>query len=131
MTHTEGGKFVLDIYEKLKIRDDILFLNIGGEEKGVSDNWINYGYVRSEDEMALMYSAADIYLFPTLAETFGLVIVEAMSCGLSVVTFDVGGVPEIVEHDKTGYIAKYKDSGDLLKGVQMLLDDGNMREKFG
>jgi glycosyltransferase involved in cell wall biosynthesis len=127
----KGGEFVLDIYEKLKIRDDILFLNIGGEEKGVSDNWINYGYVRSEEEMALMYSAADIYLFPTLADNCPLTVIESMSCGLPVVTFDVGGVPEIVEHEKTGYIAKYKNSDDLLKGVEMLLDDEKMREEFG
>ena len=127
----KGGNFVLDVYEKLKIRDDILFLNIGGEEKGVSDNWINYGYVRSEDEMALMYSAADIYLFPTLAEVFGLVVAEAMSCGLPLVTFNTGGVPEIVEHEKTGYIAKYKDSNDLLRGVNMFLNDENLRKSLG
>ncbi len=127
----KGGRFVFDIYEKLKMREDVLFLNIGGEKKDSSENWINYGYVRSEDEMALIYSAADIYLFPTLADNCPLTVIESTSCGLPVVTFDVGGVPEIVEHDKTGYIAKYKDSGDLLKGVQMLLDDENMREEFG
>lgn len=127
----KGGKFVLDIYEKLRERKDILFLNIGGEKTEISENWINYGYIKSEDEMALMYCASDIYLFPTLAEVFGLVIAEAMSCGLPVVTFDVGGVPEIVEHKKSGYVAQYKDSDDLLSGVNMLIDDENLRRNFG
>lgn len=127
----KGGSFAIEVYEKLKNKDDILFLNIGGEEQSNNGNWLNFGYVESEEKMALLYSSADIMLYPTLADNCPLGVVEAMLCGLSVVTFDVGGVPEIVEHDKTGYIAKYKDSGDLLKGVQMLLDDENMREEFG
>ncbi|MGI6394058.1 MAG: glycosyltransferase [bacterium] len=127
----KGGKFVFDVYEKLKEREDILFLNIGGEKTEISENWINYDYIQSEEEMALMYSAADIYLFPTLADNCPLTVIESMLCGLPIVTFDVGGVPEIVEHEKTGYIAKYKDPDDLLKGVEMLLNNENMREEFG
>ena len=127
----KGGKFVFDVYENLKKREDILFLNIGGEENSVSGNWRNYGYIESENEMALMCSAADIYLFPTLADNCPLSVIESMSCGLPVVTFDVGGVPEIIAHEKTGYIAKYKDPDDLLHGVNMLLDDENLRSNLG
>jgi glycosyltransferase involved in cell wall biosynthesis len=128
----KGGGYVVNLYEKLKNREDILFLNVGNNnEKQNQINWKNYRYVTDENEMALLYSSADVYLFPTLADNCPLTLIESMSCGLPVVTFDVGGVPEIVEHEKTGYIAKYKDPDDLLKGVLMLLDDENMREEFG
>jgi glycosyltransferase involved in cell wall biosynthesis len=128
----KGGKYIVDIYEELKNRENILFLNVGNnKEGGILSNWKNYEYVTDVNEMALLYSAADIFLFPTIAETFGLVVAEALACRLPVVTFDTGGVPEIVEHMKSGYVAKYKDSDDLLNGVNMFLNDENLRKRFG
>ena len=78
-----------------------------------------------------MYSAADIYLFPTLADNCPLTVIEAIACGLPVVTFNTGGVPEIVRHMKEGYVAKYKDSDDLFAGVETILNDENLRHRFG
>ena len=126
----KGGEFVFQAFEKLKNRYDILFLNIGGEGKQKSKNWLDFGYVKDTQIMAKLYSAADIYLFPTLAETFGMTIVEAMSCGLPVVTFETGGVPEIVENNKTGFVVKYKNGEMLTNALEKLLDDDNLREKM-
>ena len=80
--------------------------------------------------MAKLYSTADIYLFPTLAEVFGKTVVEAMSCGLPVVTFETGGVPEIVENNKTGFIVEYKNGEMLTTVLEKLLDDDDLREKM-
>ena len=126
----KGGEFVFDAFEKLKNRNDILFLNIGGESEQKSDNWLDFGYVKEPKIMAKLYSAADIYLFPTLAETFGMTIVEAMSCELPVVTFETGGVPEIVENNKTGSVVEYKNGEMLTSALEKLLDDDKLREKM-
>ena len=126
----KGGEFVFQAFEKLKNRRDILFLNIGGEGKQKSENWLDYGYVNDPKTMAKLYSAADVYLFPTLAETFGMTIVEAMSCGLPVVTFETGGVPEIVENNKTGFVVEYKNEEMLSSTLEKLLDDGDLRQKM-
>ena len=126
----KGGEFVFEAFEKLKNRSNILFLNIGGESNQTSNNWLDFGYVKDPQTMAKLYSAADIYLFPTLAETFGMTIVEAMSCGLPVVTFETGGVPEIVENDKTGFVVEYKNGEMLTTALGKLLDDNDLREKM-
>ena len=127
----KGGEFVLEVYENYKNRDDILFLNVGNnEEKENLSNWKNYKYVTDENEMALLYSAADIYLFPTLAENCPLGVIEAMSCGLSVITFNTGGVPEIVRHMKDGYVAEYKNGVELIKALDLLLNDKNLINKM-
>ena len=126
----KGGEFVFQAFEKLKNHKDILFLNIGGKNEEKSENWLDFGYVKDPQTMAKLYSAADIYLFPTLAETFGMTIVEAMSCGLPVITFETGGVPEIVENSKTGFVVEYKNGEMLALALEKLLNDNDLRQKM-
>ena len=45
-----------------------------------------------------------------------------MSCGTPIVTFNTGGIPELVDHNKGGYVAKYKDLNDLINGVEYILN---------
>jgi glycosyltransferase involved in cell wall biosynthesis len=54
--------------------------------------------------MSLYFSAADIFLYPTRADSFGLVIAESLACGCPVITFDVGATSELVQDGKSGYI---------------------------
>lgn len=67
--------------------------------------------------LVLLYSACDIFLMPSLAEAFGQTALEALACGTPVVGFETGGIPDIVRHLKTGYLARYKDSEDLYRGI--------------
>jgi len=126
----KGGEFVFEAFEELKNRNDILFLNIGGDCGQKSENWLDFGYVKEPKTMAQLYSASDIYLFPTLAETFGMTVVEAMSCGLPAVTFETGGVPEIVENNRTGLVVEYKNGEKLVEALAKLLDNDELIEKM-
>jgi glycosyltransferase involved in cell wall biosynthesis len=78
------------------------------------------GYLDGED-MVLAYSAADLFLFPTRAESFGLVGLEALACGTPVVAFRVGGVPDYVRPGETGYLADPEDVEGFRRGVTHLL----------
>jgi glycosyltransferase involved in cell wall biosynthesis len=89
------------------------------------------GVIRDESALAQCYSAADVYVGPSLAETFGLVYIEAMACGTPVIAFDCTAVPEVVHHLETGYLAKTKDIDDLVHGLRWLLRDDRLREKLG
>jgi len=88
------------------------------------------GHLSDEGLQRLAFCAADLFVFPTLADNQPLVVLEALACGTPVVSFDVGGVPEMVRHMETGYLARYKDADDLARGVHLLLNDDNLRTRM-
>ena len=71
--------------------------------------------------IAHAYSAASVFVIPSLEENLPNTIMESMACGTPAVGFDVGGIPEMIEHEKTGYLAKYKSAQDLAKGIHWTL----------
>jgi glycosyltransferase involved in cell wall biosynthesis len=76
--------------------------------------------------------ASDIFVMPSLwVETFGQVTIEAMACGLPVVTSDAGASPEINEHGQTGLVVKAGQTNDLSAALVKLLQDDALREKMG
>ena len=80
------------------------------------------GYVNDEKKIVDIYNAADVFVMPSLSENLPNTIMEAMACGLPCVGFKVGGIPEMIVHQKTGYVAKYRDGSDLAHGIQWALD---------
>ncbi len=81
------------------------------------------GYLNDEYSTALVYNAADVFIAPSLAEAFGYVIFESLNCGTPVVGFDVGGIPDMIQHKQNGYLAKYKNAEDLTDGINYCLDN--------
>jgi glycosyltransferase involved in cell wall biosynthesis len=62
---------------------------------------------------AIAYSAADLFLFPTRADNLPLVLQESMACGTPMISFKVGGVPDLVRPGITGYLANPEDIKDF------------------
>ena len=85
------------------------------------------GYLRGT-RLASAYASADIFVFPSRLETFGLVVVEAMAAGLPVVAARVGGVTEVVREGINGYTFESGDTVGLVQGIRALAED---REKLG
>ena len=83
------------------------------------------------DELARIYASADIFVFPSSLETFGLVVTEAMAAGLPVVAAQVGGIPDVVDEGVTGYTFPIGDVATLRAGVQRLADDRAHRQAMG
>lgn len=127
----KGGEYLLKVYEKLKDNDDLLFVNIGGNSKKIKKNWLDVPYVKNEIDMALYYNAADIFIYPSIVESFGLVVAEALSCETLVIAFNTSALPEIIEHEKTGYLANFKDVNDFIKGINLFLNDKSLRNNAG
>ncbi|MCY4071771.1 MAG: glycosyltransferase family 1 protein [Chloroflexi bacterium] len=85
------------------------------------------GYLRGE-RLSQAYASADIFVFPSRLETFGLVVIEAMAAGLPVVASRVGGVSDIVTEGKTGYTFESGDTRALAEGISKIAGDrDNMR----
>jgi len=128
----KGGKYVFETYNSLKNNDEILFLNIGGgNSSNIRKNWVDIPYINDEKTMALYYSASDLFIYPSMAETFGLVIAEAMSCGTPVIAFNNTAIPEIIDHMQTGYLAENKNIEDFIKGIKIFLENEDLRNTAG
>ncbi|MEY2941073.1 MAG: glycosyltransferase [Aquirufa sp.] len=82
----------------------------------------NFGQVSDPAKMRDIYAAADVFVTPSLEENLPNTIMEAMACGTACVGFEVGGIPEMIEHEKTGYVAKAFDQADLAKGIKGCLE---------
>lgn len=81
-------------------------------------------YIADEKVMVDVFNAVDLYVIPSLQDNLPNTVVEAMACGVPCIGFNVGGIPEMIDHLHNGYIAEYKNVGDLASGIHWLLTEG-------
>ena len=114
--------------------DDVLCLIFGQSQPRdlpdlpISTRWI--GHLHDDLTLALIYNAADVMVMPSRQESLGQTGTEAQSCGCPVVAFRATGVPDVVEHGTTGYLAKPYDTRDLARGITWVLEDGDRRGRL-
>ncbi|MGG6266716.1 glycosyltransferase family 4 protein [Leptolyngbya sp. AN03gr2] len=115
--------------ESLKAETVLLMLGDGTvQEIGIET--IPLGYVQDENLKAIAYSAADLFVFPTRADNLPLVLQESLACGTPMISFDIGGVSDLVRPGTTGHLAKLEDVDDLTQGIVTLLEDGKLRSQM-
>jgi glycosyltransferase involved in cell wall biosynthesis len=81
------------------------------------------GHLKPGLEQRIVYSAADVYVMPSIQEVLGWVSTESMACGTPAVTFDLGGPKDIVDHMENGYRAIPCDSVSLAEGIDWVLNN--------
>jgi glycosyltransferase involved in cell wall biosynthesis len=82
-------------------------------------------------EMHRYYSAGDLFVFPGIRESLGMVFLEAQACGLPVVAFDNAGVPEAVQNGVTGLLVPAFDASAFEEAIARLLNDSHLRRQMG
>lgn len=122
-------------YDKAKIK----FLLIGsGPEKEYLQKKINRYKLKSnvtllsiEENAAQYLKAFDMFALPSVKEGLPYTLIEARAAGLPIIASNVGGVPEIIEHQKTGLLVKPGDYQMLSKTISDMLKDENQRKALG
>lgn len=95
-------QYVEHLAQEMGYDEWVQFFSLGNKSKWIQNNIHEIEFISSE-MMALYFSSADIFLYPTRADSFGLVIAESIACGCPVITFDVWSTSELVQDSKTGY----------------------------
>jgi UDP-glucose:(heptosyl)LPS alpha-1,3-glucosyltransferase len=89
-------------------------------------------FVPPTADVARYYATADLFLFPTYYDTFGLVVTEAMASGLPVVTSRAAGAADLIEHGRSGWLtAEPWDADQIAEGVRALAGDAGLRDRMG
>jgi glycosyltransferase involved in cell wall biosynthesis len=100
-------------------------------------NPVNFGFpttylggLSDEIALAVVYAAADVMIVPSREEAFGQTALEALACGTPVAAFDIGGLPDSVEHKRNGYLARPFDTAELAYGIQWITEDKHRYEQL-
>ena len=97
---------------------------------GLCDHVHFLGFV-SKEKLSEYYKQTDIFVVPSVYESFGLIYVEAMMHGVPVIGCRAGGIPEVVENEKTGILVDPDDDKALTDAICRLMSDPVLREKMG
>lgn len=99
----------------------------GASNSGQHDDFglkIHYmGRLHDDITLAMLYAAADVFVLPSLQENLPNTIMEALACGTPCVAFHVGGMSDMIEHQRNGYLARPYEIEDLTYGIEWVLSD--------
>ena len=124
--------------------DDVTLLVIGGDEidperqrlgqvvdrLGITDR-VKFLPSVKQEQLPEYYSAADVCVFPSYYESFGLAALEAMACGTPVVASRVGGLPSIVREGETGYLIPSRCPAAFIQRIEILTINDHLRTLMG
>ncbi|MBY0010175.1 N-acetyl-alpha-D-glucosaminyl L-malate synthase BshA [Paenibacillus typhae] len=129
---------VVDVFAKVsrEIKAKLLLVGEGPELPKIQAKINEMGlehkvrFLGKQDEIAQVISLADLLLLPSEKESFGLVALEAMACGVPTIGSRAGGIPELVQHGKTGFLAPIGDTSAMAKYAVKLLSDEALAGQF-
>ncbi len=141
LVHRKGIDTLLHAVRTIRSQDFILHVVGDGPERqkleilsrqlNIQNRVIFWGY-KQQEELPKYYAIADIFLFPTRFDIWGLVLEEAMACGLPVVASSAAGATtDLVKANENGFIVRPDDTEATAKCIERLMRDKSLRETFG
>ncbi len=130
----KGFPLLLQALQRLKTPESIVLLTVGHNRMHKSAlqgfQRRDFGRVDDEAQLARLYNAADLFILPSLADNQPLVLLESLACGTPVVAFAVGGIPEMIEPERTGFLASPGDVAELAVGIETILAEDDLRARM-
>jgi glycosyltransferase involved in cell wall biosynthesis len=118
----KGFDMLYAAIKEMKNLQDVVFCAAGTVPEGLKDdNFIYFGNVKDERLMALLYAASDGYVLPSREDNFPNVLLEAMSCGTPVLSFAVGGMPDVIKPGFNGQLAAELSSASLAESLDLFI----------
>lgn len=121
----KGFRYLETALQQLSDVPDVELLVMGKAEPSAFENidlQVHYlGYLSGEQAIAEAYNASDFFIMPSLEDNLPNTILESLACGIPSVAFRTGGIPQMIDHQQTGYLAQFKDADDLAKGIRWAL----------
>ena len=102
-------------------------LEILCEKKGIRDNVL---FVGNSHEVDKILCFSDLFILPSEHESFGLVALEAMACGIPVISSNAGGLPEVNIHGESGYLSVVGDTDEMAKNAIKILENDKIHQEF-
>lgn len=129
---------VVDIFERVSKRlpSKLLLVGEGPELTKIQCKIKNMGledevhFLGKQEDVAQVISMADVLLLPSEKESFGLVALEAMACGVPTIGSNAGGIPELITHGVTGFLSSIGDVEEMAANAELLLTDEALHEQF-
>jgi len=127
----KGTSYLLEALELLKNRlgdksdqiELVVFGNRNAEDlPEFPFKTIFLGTISNDEKLALCYAAADAFLIPSLEDNLPYTVMESLSSGTPVITFNTGGIPDMVKHQQNGYVAEYRSSESFADGMQWVIN---------
>ena len=133
----KGMSFFVDAVAKLvekhpEMKQNTVVAILGGHAEDVASQLslpaCPLGYVSNPKRIVEVYNSADAFVLPSLEDNLPNTLMESMACGVPCVGFQVGGIPEMIDHRQNGYVARFRDVDDLAAGIRYVLDDADYAE---
>ncbi|AVK83636.1 N-acetyl-alpha-D-glucosaminyl L-malate synthase BshA [Lysinibacillus sp. B2A1] len=129
---------IVDAFMKIRanMKAKLLLVGDGPEKHRVMDQVKESPYVKDvlflgkQENLAELYAISDLKLLLSQQESFGLVLLEAMACGVPCIGSDVGGIPEVIDHGVDGYIVELGDTDAVAEYAVNLLQDEEKLQRF-
>ncbi|MDF9830956.1 glycosyltransferase family 4 protein [Parabacteroides sp. PF5-6] len=125
----KGANYLLEACRILKetttLPIEVVLMGSGSDEliNAFSFPVNELGYISEDRKKVMAYAGANLFVSPSLEDNLPNTIMEAMACGTPCVGFDTGGIPEMIDHQANGYVARYKDPKDLAAGILWVLEN--------
>jgi glycosyltransferase involved in cell wall biosynthesis len=127
----KGTQYLLDSLEMLKQRlgskADAIELVVFGNRN--ADDVPDFpfkttflGTISEDEKLATCYAAADAFLIPSLEDNLPYTVMESLACGIPVIAFTTGGIPDMVQHEYNGYLAEYRSAESFTDGMQWVIN---------
>ena len=130
----KGMKFFIEAIERMvaehpEVKADTVIAVLGGKAEEVASRLplpcYPLGYISDERRIVSVYNSADVFVLPSLEDNLPNTIMEALACGVPCVGFQVGGIPEMIDHQCNGYVAAPGNSADLAAGMHWVLREAD------